>query len=115
MLETLSPRERITKKKDFSAIYKKGRWYRGYYFHLVCLPNSLAFSRMAVVASKKVGNAVTRSRIKRVIRELFRRNKELLTSPLDIIFIAKKNIQNSDWEKVRDQYFSVIQAISLKK
>ncbi|MCK7489713.1 MAG: ribonuclease P protein component [Anaerotruncus sp.] len=47
------------------------------------------YSRLAVVASRKVGPAVVRNRVKRRFRELFRRNKELLREPLDLIVITR--------------------------
>jgi len=114
MIESYGPCERIRKKKDFFKLYKRGRCARGKYFNLIYLPNNLSHSRMAVVASKKVGNAVHRNKIRRRARELFRRNKDLLTSPLDILLIAKKDIQLASWRDMRDQYFSVLQAISGK-
>lgn len=111
MDETLSPQERIRKKKDFLSLYKKGNRYRGKYFNLIYLSNDLDFSRMAVIASKKVGNAVRRNRIKRLMRALFRRNKTLLKYPLDIIFIAKKEIYESSWPMLQKDYFAAIESI----
>lgn len=112
MNETLSPPERIKKNKDFLDLYKKGKRYRGKYFNLVYLSSASSFSRMAVVVSKKVGNAVKRNKIKRWIRTLFRRNKNLLNIPLDIIIIAKKEILEASWHKLREDYFAAIRSIS---
>ncbi len=114
MDETLSPQERIRKKKDFLSLYKKGNRYRGKYFNLIYLSNDLNFSRMAVIASKKIGNAVRRNRIKRLMRALFRRNKKLLKDPLDIIFIAKKEIHESSWPMLQRDYFAAIESIYQK-
>ena len=100
MTETLTPQERITKKKDFIFLYKKGNRYRGRYFNLIYLSNDLNFSRMAVVVSKKVGGAVERNRIKRRLRTLFRRNKQILPSPLDIICVVKTEIQGASWQSL---------------
>lgn len=115
MDESYSPRERIRKKKDFSNLYKKGSSSRGTYFNLIYLPNSLTYSRMAVVASKKIGNAVQRNRVRRRVKELFRRNKDLLTTPVDMIVVTKKGVQDATWEDMRTQYLSVIRAIGSKK
>jgi len=111
MNETLGPHERIKKRNDFLSLYKKGKRYRGKYFNLVYFSNNLSFSRMAVVVSKKIGNAVKRNKIKRWMRSLFRRNKVLLKDTLDIIFVVKKEIQDATWEKIEEEYVSAIKSI----
>jgi ribonuclease P protein component len=104
MKESLSPRERIKKKKDFLILYRKGNRYKGKYFNLIYLSNVLPYSRVGVVASRKVGGAVTRNRVKRWMRELFRRNKELLGYPIDLIIVATPEMGNVTWVELRDQY-----------
>jgi ribonuclease P protein component len=104
MDENFTPLERIRKKKDFLNLYKNGKRYRGKYFVLIYLSNEFTFSRVAIVASKKLGNAVQRNRIKRWLRTLFRRNKELLEKPLDLIFIPRKEIHEANWEKLTKDF-----------
>lgn len=112
MDETFGPPERIRKNKEFVHIYKKGKRYRGKYFNLVYLSSASSSSRMAVVVSKKVGNAVKRNKFKRWIRTLFRRNKNLLENPLDIIIIVKKEILEASWLRLQEDYLTAIQSIS---
>lgn len=47
--------------------------------------------------TKKVGSAVQRNRIKRVVREVFRRNRELFPSSHDLVFIAKRGASDIDY------------------
>jgi ribonuclease P protein component len=112
MSETLRPHERIRTKKDFLYLYKKGNRYRGRYFNLIYLSNDLNFSRMAVVVSKKVGSAVERNTIKRRLRTLFRKNKHILRDPLDIILIAKKEINGVSWRSLEDEYLRSLTAMA---
>jgi ribonuclease P protein component len=51
-----------------------------------------AESRLGVVASKKVGNSVARSRAKRRLREWFRQHQHRLTGPEDVILVARYRI-----------------------
>jgi len=111
MIERYGPQERIRKKKDFSDLYKKGSCARGKYFNLIFLPNGLGHSRMAAVTSKKVGNAVERNRIRRRARDLYRRNKDLLAYPVDILLIAKKDIKDATWQDLLLRYRSAVEAI----
>ncbi len=95
MNERLRSCERIRRKKDFLNLYKEGRRFRGRYFNLVYLPSSGRFSRVAVVVSRKVGGAVERNRIKRWMREAFRKNKGLLGEPIDVILVARREIREA--------------------
>jgi len=113
MSETLNPQERIRKKEDFLFLYKKGKRFRGRYFTLVYLSNKLSFSRMGVVVSKKTGNSVQRNKIKRWIRNLFRSNKEFFNNPMDIIIIVKKEIQETSWLNLQEDYINAVRSISL--
>jgi len=114
MSERLTPRERIRKKKDFLDLYKKGSRYRDRYFNLVFLFNELSFSRVGVVVSRKVGNAVRRNKIKRWLRTLFRRNKEVFRNPLDILIIATPDMGEATWQELRTRYLAAAKKISLK-
>ncbi|MBM3284461.1 MAG: ribonuclease P protein component [Candidatus Aminicenantes bacterium] len=115
MIESLSPRERIRKKKDFLFLYRKGNRYKGKYFNLIYLPNNLNFSRVGVVASRKIGNAVTRNKVKRWMRELFRRNKSLLGFPVDMLIVARPEIKEAAWIALKDHYLAAINQMFKKK
>lgn len=114
MTETFSPQERIRKKKDFLHLYKKGSRYRGKYFNLIYLNNNLDFSRMATVVSRKVGNSVERNKIKRHMREIFRRNKEQIKDPVDMVIIPKKDILELDWTSLQKEYLAAVDSINQK-
>jgi ribonuclease P protein component len=114
MSESYRPQERIRKKSDFAELYKRGRCDRGRYFNLIHLPNHLGHSRMAVVASRKVGNAVQRNRIRRRAKELFRRNKELLTSSLDLLLITKKDSVAASWPDLQRRYLDALRTLAGK-
>ena len=111
MSETFYPQERIRKKRDFLFLYKKGNRYKGKYFNLIYLSNDLNFSRMAVVVSSKIGNAVQRNKIKRRMRSLFRRNKPLFEKSFDILIIAKKGILEVTWTTLKASYIEAVKSI----
>ena len=115
MNERLTPFERIRKKSDFARLYREGGRQRGRYFTLVFLGAGPGPSRLAVVASRKVGSAVVRNRVKRRFRELFRRNKELLREPVDLIVIARPESGEAAWADLKDAYVASLAAIFRKR
>lgn len=59
---------------------------------IFALPNQLGLRRLVVNVSGKVGKAVVRNRIKRVYREIFRKNKEIFPESYDIIISPLKDV-----------------------
>lgn len=57
-------------------------------------------ARVGVTASRKLGGAVQRNRVKRLVREAFRRHKLLFPSGIDVVFIAKKSAVDADYPQV---------------
>jgi ribonuclease P protein component len=59
--------------RDFQKVYRSGRRYEGSLLTVFVLPNSCAFNRLGITASKKaLGKAYERNRAKRLLRETFR-------------------------------------------
>lgn len=111
MIESLSPRERIRKKKDFFHLYRKGNRVKGKYFNLIYLPNNLTYSRVGVVASRRVGSSVTRNKAKRWMRELFRRNKAGLGFPVDLVLVARPEMREACWAELREDYLLALDRV----
>ncbi len=82
--------EHLTKKKEFEKVFAEGKVFKNTLMVLYVVPNDYQNSRLGLVVSKKVGNAVQRNRIKRLLREAYRLNKHLLTSHVDIIAIPRQ-------------------------
>jgi ribonuclease P protein component len=58
--------------------------------------NGRGVTRLGLTVSTKVGNAVERGRIKRRLRELFRRRKDGLPEGLDVVLIARQSANGAD-------------------
>ncbi|MEW6416981.1 MAG: ribonuclease P protein component [Nitrospirota bacterium] len=81
----------LTKRRDFQLVFKEGVTFASKYLVMYARPNELDFNRLGLSVSKKVGTAVTRNKIKRLLRESMKRL--LLEFPLnhDFIIIARKS------------------------
>lgn len=83
------PKSRLlTKTWQFQRVYRQGKRLRGQDFSLICLPNNGEFSRLGIsVHGAKL--AVRRNRIKRIIREFFRRNQTIIAPSSDVVFAVR--------------------------
>jgi ribonuclease P protein component len=64
--------KRLTKPEQYTSVYDAGITQVDRFLVLKAKPNHLEFSRFGISVSKKVGNAVIRNRVKRILREILR-------------------------------------------
>jgi len=86
----LKKTDKLLKRSEFVALSRKGRSVSDRYFIVAFRPNSLDRPRLGITVTKKTGNAVIRNRIKRVVREFYRLNRQRINGQWDINVIAKK-------------------------
>ncbi len=80
---------RVRDSADYKCVYVKRQRINGSFFVVYYLQNQFNHARIGTVASKKqVGNAVNRNRVKRLIKEVFRNQKNDLPA-VDLVVIAK--------------------------
>lgn len=73
----------VKKNREFQFLFKKGTPVVTNAFVCYYLKNKRRVNRLGIVTSKKIGNAVNRSRSRRVIREAFRQIEPVLRSMTD--------------------------------
>lgn len=82
--------DRLLKRSEFLQLTKYGKSEYNPHFTIKYQDQHRNKSRFGVTVSKKVGGAVTRNRLKRLVREYFRLNKHAITGNLDINIIIKR-------------------------
>lgn len=101
--ERFSGGDRLKKRYEFRHVQLTGRRTHTPHFLIVVQSNALHKTRLGITVTKKVGTAVERNRIKRVVREVFRRNRSLFPQAHDVVFIAKRGAYPIDYETVLDE------------
>ena len=99
--QALPKQRRIAKRREFVDVYETGRKVFSRYSVLFFSANGLPFSRIGITATKKVGKANVRNRLKRWTREVYRRQREPLgldAQPLDIVVNVKPNAAQATYE-----------------
>lgn len=102
------PKElRIRKKKEFEAVYERGAKKIGKFVIVHLLENNLGYPRLGITVSKKLGKAYVRNRWKRLIREIFRLNKQKLP-PMDIVITVKKGYKPPKYKELEEDILLTI-------
>jgi ribonuclease P protein component len=99
---------RLRRRSEFLAVSRDAA--KSYTSHFVVLSKRGAKeeSRLGITVSAKVGNAVVRNRIKRSVREFFRRHRRSLRSARDYVVIARKGAERLKPEEVAAELLGVI-------
>ena len=110
--ERLPPEERLRKRADYLRCYRTGRRRHGALAILYFVPNQVGHPRLGITASRKVGGAVVRQRLKRRIREIYRRWKDRGNLPaLDLVVHLKTEAGGSDFPAMRDDLLRLLEGV----
>jgi len=90
----------LTRNVDFQRVYDGGRSWAGKEVVVRVLPNGLDLTRYGFAVGRRVGKAVVRNRIKRRLREIFR--KAALHSGWDIVVIARGPAAQADYKSLKE-------------
>ncbi|MEE4134950.1 MAG: ribonuclease P protein component [Desulforhopalus sp.] len=79
----------LRKSWEFDAVYREGKRLRGAGFTLICRPTTSGRSRLGISIHRGLRGAVKRNRIKRIVRESFRLEREQYPQSADIVFAVR--------------------------
>jgi ribonuclease P protein component len=98
---TFRKAERISRRKEFLEIYRKGKRLDTRNFTLILSRNNTGGNRLGISIGKKAAKkAVARNRIKRLLREYFRLNKGRLPSSTDVVIIVRKDVSSRSYRDI---------------
>ena len=107
-------RLRLRRRREFLRVQRGGHKHHTRFFLVFVAPSPrsviaavasgdgprLPGPRLGVTVTRKVGKAVTRNRIKRLVREAFRRQRRSLPGGLDMVWVAKRDAAGLTLEAV---------------
>ncbi|MBI3600107.1 MAG: ribonuclease P protein component [Nitrospinae bacterium] len=108
--ESFGKNERLLKRWQYKEVYDKGWRVNKGVFVIYGLKNEQGYTRIGISVPKRVGTAVKRNRVKRLVREVFRKIKDKFTEPHDIVIAAKKGAEELSYKDVEKIFLSLIES-----
>jgi ribonuclease P protein component len=112
--EALPKHKRLAKRPEFVRVYDTGRKVFSRYSVLFFAANDQPHSRIGITATKKVGKANVRNRLKRWTREVYRRQREPLgldARSLDIVVNVKPNAIDASFQEYSGDLTRALQRV----
>ena len=89
--ERLTKAERLSRQADFAAAYKDGKSYSEKLLKVYILKNGLLVNRLGInIQKSKVRASTDRNRIRRLLKEAYRKNKKYFNTGFDVVIKIKK-------------------------
>jgi len=104
----------LTKPWEYQNVYKAGKRLRGDQFSLIYVVNGKKENRLGI-SVHGVKRAVRRNRIKRIIREFYRLNRDFLGSGVDIVFAVRGGFALDSLHEVEQAVFNLVKKSSFQE
>ncbi len=105
--------ERLTKPRQYTEVYDKGSSWSSRFLVMKALPNNLALSRFGFSVSKRVGNAVTRNKMKRRLKEIVR--SEPVKPGWDVVYIVRSAAASAGFSSLKVSVERILSRAGLLK
>jgi ribonuclease P protein component len=109
---TLPKSARLRKRSEFIRLASAQNKTSVRGFLVVWSQNDFSMPRLGITASKKIGCAVVRNRVKRLLREFFRNHRSCIV-PVDINIIARRDSALMTYSEVERELSKVVRLIGI--
>lgn len=97
----------------FRRLYQKGNQAGNRYLVLYARKNRTRENRVGITTGKKLGHAVTRNRVRRRLREIYRLNEDRFVPGYDIVVVARSQAVNATYAQLQDSYLALAARIGI--
>lgn len=94
----------LKKNYEFRRLYQKGKSVAAPCLVVYCRRNGGKENRLGVTVSNKIGNAVTRNRIRRRIREIYRLNEGRFARGTDLVVVARIKSAAAEYTRLEKDF-----------
>jgi ribonuclease P protein component len=112
---TLPRASRLQRTWEFEKVRREGRRLVKGCLVLNWRPAAeRAFCRVGVITSRRIGNAVERTRARRLMREVFRLHQREIKGPADLILLARPSIKGKGYRQVEKDFLLLLKEANLQ-
>ena len=101
----------IKKEKEINNVIKNGKKYKNPYYIIYTLNNELDKHRFCICVSKKLGNAVTRNKNKRQVKDIIDKSKIVFSKNKDYVIILNREINLIDFEEKQKHLINLLNKV----
>jgi ribonuclease P protein component len=103
----------LKKNHEFRRLYAKGKSVSSGFAVLYVRRNGRAQNRVGITVSTKLGGAVTRNRIRRRFREVYRLNEDRLRFGYDLVIVARSRSYDAKFASLEKDFLRLCEKLSL--
>lgn len=104
---TLPRKKMLKRRSDFQRVYRTGRSWANRYFVLYVFESEVLEGKVGFAAGKKLGCAVVRNRVKRLLRESYRKHQAELKPGLALLMVGRKAMAGVKCDAVEKSFVSL--------
>ena len=104
--------KRLVRSADFELVRNEGRSQRGR-FLILGVAGDRADSRAGFVTSKRIGGAVVRNRVRRLLREIVRRHQHEIVDLIWLVTIARPPAARATFRELEDEWLRLAERASI--
>lgn len=102
--------DRLLRRAEFLRVQREGKRVNTQHFAVMVLPAER--QKFGVTVTKRVAGSVGRNRIKRLAREVYRRERALFPGRCELVLVARAGADQLDYAALRDELAEVGGALS---
>lgn len=103
----------LKENRLFRRLYAKGKTTANSYLAVYCRRNGSSGNRLGITVSTKLGNAVTRNRVRRRLREVYRLNEHRLRMGYDIVIVARYRSVRARYQDLDKSFLALAKKLGL--
>ena len=101
--------------RDFKRLYARGRSAAGGLLAVYVRPNRTGGNLLGLTVGSKLGGAVVRNRVRRRMKEVYRRNEIGLAAGFDVVLVARSRAVNATFWDLEREFLRLLTRLGLVK